>query len=484
MRRRRFKPHMRMNAIQLDSARAMGKAIEFPGNLRSFAAFGGCGTHPQFRHLETPPAGYRFIHSADGRPRRGVWQTWKLIFQFVARCRRRGAHFGDIWKFFWSRNLRSQFKMGVKEGLFSFFPSVPFHFGQFPWMIEIEDTTSMFLPFIKNGATADLKPLNTQSFFAIFQELFESPLCHGIITHVRSTSESIPRLFNNPGLKNKVFYIPIGINLPDWEEVQKIKKRRGDGPLILFTNSWHQMPGGFIVRGGLSVLESFAEIKKSVPTAHLLIRSKLPKNLSSHYRDLIRDLGVEIVEDFVPNEQWEQLKMEADYFIFPAARIHIVSLLEAMGYGMSIIASNGWGIDEYLENDRNAVIIPGYEKISRMDYETGLLRENYTAMYSSNPDMVKKIVAAFNRLHGNPELKRKITDQARQDVETKYTLVNWNEKLGSVFDHVTKTIESEINLSSVVSSPRQDHRRPGDHFPESKLAYSTARSVADRVSPE
>ncbi len=34
--------------------------IEFAGYLRIIKEFGNCGEHPQFKHIEIPPDGYKF----------------------------------------------------------------------------------------------------------------------------------------------------------------------------------------------------------------------------------------------------------------------------------------------------------------------------------------------------------------------------------------------------------------------------------------
>jgi glycosyltransferase involved in cell wall biosynthesis len=349
-------------------------------------------------------------------------------------CLKKGAKFSDVILFSWSRSFLSQLKMGSKALMF--FPSVPFHFNQFPWVIEIEDTTSLFLPFLRNGETSKLGPLKNSGYFPIYKELVESPNCRALITHIKSTADSLPIIFENPALETKIFHIPMGIQPPDWERVRQVKARRNGGPLILFTNSWHQMTGGFYVRGGLDVIEAFRLIKEKVPDARLVIRSRLPRNLPARHRALVQDLGIEVIDTFLPKEKWEQLKMEAGYFLFPAARIHIVSTLEAMAYGMTLITSNGWGVDEYVKDGENGIVVPGRHRVSWMDWKTGILREDYAPMYEANLPMAESLAEAFLKVHDDPALKEKITVQARRDVDEKYTLKNWNARLKEIFDQV------------------------------------------------
>ena len=41
-----------------------------------------------------------------------------------------------------------------------------------------------------------------------------------------------------------------------------------------------------------------------------------------------------------------------DIYLLPSARIHVVSILQAMSYGLAVVASDGWGIEEYIEHGK------------------------------------------------------------------------------------------------------------------------------------
>src|SRR5688572_18460791 len=120
------------------------------------------------------------------------------------------------------------------------------------------------------------------------------------------------------------------------------------------------------------------------------------------------------------SEQMAALHADSHIFLLPAARVHIVSLLQAMSYGLAVVASDGWGIDEYLEHERNGLIVKGrYGIASWADTEAGLLREDYNVMHIPNPQIVEGIIESVSRLVEDQQLRARLGRTARADVENK-----------------------------------------------------------------
>jgi glycosyltransferase involved in cell wall biosynthesis len=310
-----------------------------------------------------------------------------------------------------------------------FLTSVPYTYGNHPWLIEIEDATSLFFPFMENGFTADLR-LEKSPYLAILKTLLESENCRGIITHIRSTAEALPRMFQSEIIARKVTHAPMGIALP------AVWQTHDDDELIhlLFTNSWHQNPGSLMLRGGLEVLEAFEILQERYPQVRLTLRTALPK-LDARYRRILEKCWVRIIDRFLPIDDMEDLMRSSHIYVLPAARIHIVSVLEAMAYGQVVVASDGWGFDEYLEHGRNSVIVPGrHGKVSWTDSHTGMLREDYEPMYSADPAIVEGLVAALSTLVEDRTLRRRLGTQARQDIATRFNVKNWNKGLKHALD--------------------------------------------------
>jgi glycosyltransferase involved in cell wall biosynthesis len=264
--------------------------------------------------------------------------------------------------------------------------------------------------------------------------LLESDQCKGIITHMKSTAQMVPTLFGSEKITNKVHYAPLGIKAPSrWQrhEVDEPEQIH-----LIFINSWCQVPANFYVRGGLDVLEAFATLRVRYPQLRLTLRSSIP-GLDDHYRRILEDGWVRVIERYMPGDEMSSLLAGSHIFLLPAARVHILSLLQAMSYGLAVVASDGWGIEEYVSHERNGLIVKGrYGKTSWADYEAGLLREVYEPTHTADPTVVEGIIEAVSRLVEDSALRRRLGRTAREDVQNTYTLEGWNRGLKDVFDKI------------------------------------------------
>jgi glycosyltransferase involved in cell wall biosynthesis len=355
------------------------------------------------------------------------------IVRLFMAMRRRGARLGPILRFLRSRHYPSQLLLARYKGLV-FLPSIPHTYGQNPWVIEIEDPTTLFHPFVHNGQTRDLR-LADSPYFPIVKTLLESDHCKGIITHIKSTAELVPILFGSEPIRKKVFYRPLGVRLP--EHWQRHEAGGHDDPIhLLFTNSWCQVVGNFQLRGGLDVLEAFSILHRRYPRLRLTMRTGLP-GMPDRYHRLIEQGWVRVISRFMSARELGALLAKSHIFLLPAARIHIVSLLQAMSYGLAVVTSDGWGIEEYIDHGRNGLVVKGrYGKVSWADARAGMLREDYLPMAESDPKVVRGLVQALSRLVEDADLRKRLGQTARRDVETTYNLERWNAGLKEVFDQV------------------------------------------------
>ncbi len=94
-----------------------------------------------------------------------------------------------------SRHFRSQV-MAPRHAELAFLTSLPQTYGQHPWVIEIEDSTTLFFPFLHNGLTPDLD-VKASPYYTLSKALLESESCRGILTHMRSTFNTLPTLFES-----------------------------------------------------------------------------------------------------------------------------------------------------------------------------------------------------------------------------------------------------------------------------------------------
>jgi len=414
-----------------------------------FHKFGNCGAHPQFGHIDVPPAGYAFIQTPPpvigfgatasirwqrrgGRVLRRV-KTTTALARLGATCLKKGVPFRATANFLSSRDFESQMQLPRRNRLL-FLTSVPYTYGQYPWAIEIEDLTTLFFPFVHNGSTANLDIEKVPEFRCVKAQL-EMPACRAIVTHVQSTADGISKLFQSPSITQKTTHIPMGIRCP--------VEFQGHGPSptlnLLFTNSWHQAPSSFYLRGGLDVLEAFARLRPAYPELRLTLRTRLPRDLAPRYHAIIRDCEIAVVDKFLPTRELERLIRSSHIYLLPSARIHIMSLLQSMSYGLVPIVSDGWGMREYVDDGRTGLVVPGrYGKVSWTDERNGILREDYSSFCGSDPQVTQHLVDAISQVADDAQVRRELGQNARLEVQTRFNLARWNVALKRALDRAWK----------------------------------------------
>ena len=426
---------------QID-ARLDAVEIEYGGWVPAFIPFGNCGTHPQYSHIDEPPEGYRFVKSnkslieqAGGSPWRKRWLLTRRLTKIAAAAAKlfgrmllNGVRLRTAFRFLLTREPLSQWLLPDDREL-TLLPTVPYSYSQCPWMLEIEDPITLFYPYFHNGHTHDLAIREATIFHAV-RSLIETPNCRGIITHIQATAEGLPKLFQNEALAKKIHHIPMGVQVPDARQ----RHEPSNTVQLLFTNSWHQGPVGFYPRGGLDVLEAFALLKPVHPQLHLVLRTKLPEDLPTRYRRIIDECGVQVIDKFLRPEEFEGLLTASHVYLLPAARIHIVSLLQAMSYGLVPLVSDGWGMTEYVDHERTGLVVKGrYGKVSWQD-EIGLMREDYRPLWQTDAHVVQGMVDALSRLVDSHELRRTLGHAARNEVVHRFNRKNWNAGLKRALD--------------------------------------------------
>ena len=407
----------------------MTTKVFFAGHLRPFKHV---GRHPQFEHIHDPPAGYEFV--TGSQPSAPKYRTIKSLMRFCRDALANGSTTKDLSRFIRSRSLRAQ--MSFPDIALAFLPSTPFILGQAPWVIEIEDTTTLFAPFPRiNGKRVyprllGLDGIYDSGFFPSVKALLENESCRGIICHVRSTAQSIPILFGNPNLAEKVSHIPMGIRVPPSQK----SGTDNDTVTLLFTNSWHQGATGFYLRGGLDVLEAYSMLYSEYKNLRLIVRSKLPADLDGRYRQIIEDCNVTVIDRFLPADEIRSLFESADIYLLPSARLHVVSILQAMAHGLAVVASDGWGISDYIDHEKNGLIVAGrYGETSWMT-AGGMLMEDYRPLLRATPKVADALRDILAMLIRQPRRRRELGETARRDVETKFSLGSWNLGLAKAFN--------------------------------------------------
>lgn len=380
------------------------------------------------------------LRPEDTRPlsvgRRGAAAATR---ELVMKALRNGARWRDIQAFLNTRDMEFNRHFHTKAPV-AFVPSVPYLLTRKPWLIEVEDATTLFFPFIHNGRTADLD-IRSEPSFPVIKALLQTRPCRFVLSHVKSTADGLITMFDDKRIEAKIAHCPLGYPLPSFQA--RLLNKRADEPFnLLFTSSWHQDEVGFYLRGGLDTLTAFDALANRHPNVHLTIRCQIPGGTAGALFTTLKEKHgprIRHIAGFLPADEWRAMILDTDAFLLPAARIHVVSLLEAMAYGLPVITSDGWAIEEYVDDGETGMIMRGrYGTVSWMDQKTGALREDYRGMYEVDSDIVHQMTDALERLIANPDLRRRLGHNAREAVRTRFTLEQWNRRLGQLLEQAAE----------------------------------------------
>lgn len=216
--------------------------------------------------------------------------------------------------------------------------------------------------------------------------------------------------------KEKVAIIPFGITIKEIKEENKIKKEKIK---ILFA-------GRLIERKGVHILlESFAKVNKIFPEIELVIAGDGP--LREKLKNLAKELGIEnkvIFKGHLKSNELEKEYKEASVFVLPS--IHDIKgdtetlgvvLIEAMEYGVPVIATNVGGIPDIVKDGYNGLLVP-----------------------EKDPEALAQ---AIIKLIKDESLREKFVKNAKEYIKEKFGWNNIIEKLIKIYIDLTNVVKEK-----------------------------------------
>jgi glycosyltransferase involved in cell wall biosynthesis len=349
----------------------------------------------------------------------------RTVRDFTAFTARMMEHFSGhpvvtrdhVTKFIQSRDILTQLLKPADTELI-FLHTVPNTNDATPWLIHIEMLINLFIPIVWQGQTGKLK-LRSLAIYWLVRYMLEQPECKGIFTHVKETARTLGALFESEIIAAKTRYIPLGVAVtPEQDaEIERAMASRSSGEVtLLFTNSFHQLPESFVLRGGVDVVTAFIAASRRAGNLRLIMRTNLPDMLGPNLRQMIAgNPNIEVISEQVSDDELFQLYCKSQIFLVPAAALHALSVARAMHCGMVCIASDAPGFEEYISDEVTGFLVPGRrEAVYSEEPETGWLRDDYLPMFRPNPEFSTNLSMLLVRLAQSEPLRRQIGDNARR----------------------------------------------------------------------
>lgn len=443
----------------VQKADVLEKIIYFPKDEQVFLRLGRVTLHPQFNHLNFPPAPYRFVSDRQLLPgfQKPKPHFLKCVGEFISQSLKANVPLITILDFV---RRRGPFRPQINA--VELLPSFPLTLGRNPWLIEIEDSTTLFFPFMRNGNTKEIDP-RSQPWMELARRSLANPQCKGVLSHMESTVSGLKTFFaDSPAIHKKLFHVPTPY-IPDHPFNFSDKTFDFREVKFFFNNSWSQDRINFSLRGGLLVLEAFTKmLDDGVTNFKLVIRSRMPRDLRHKYKRLFDSGRVEVIDYFIPKDEFQKMLAQSHVYLLPAARLHVHSLLEAAYFGNAVLTSDGWGIDEYTIPHETTFVLPGiYNSVSWMDKKLGLLREDYQPMLYPSQKLVSDFTSIVRSLLKSPDQIISRAKKGHELVTTKFSLAKTNAVLKSVLG---TALDGDLSLAQNKVLRRTPAKVPGgDH---------------------
>lgn len=301
--------------------------------------------------------------------------------------------------------------------------------------VIIEDYITLFFPHIHNGS--NYRFTGKEDWIGTFKHLFERKEFKGIICHMKQTLESIRQIFSSKIIDSKLFYLPLAT-----KSIEEVNLNVDPNNIrLLFTNSFGGTENNFPLRGGLEVVLAFKSLVDSGfknITLKIVGSLKLEKDLLQWLQQCpqVEIYGSNIVRhnrNMITDDLLHEIMLNTDIFLIPACRIHSMSVVKAMSYGLAVLGSDGWGFNEFIAKE-----FCSEGQTSASYIEEGLLKEKYSLFLESpNNRLVKSIEDKLRLLVSRPDLLRINKENNINTSKTKFSPSNRDIILESILEKIT-----------------------------------------------
>lgn len=211
--------------------------------------------------------------------------------------------------------------------------------------------------------------------------------------------------------KPKPFILPNGIDVV----CKEVTKPKNEIPQILYLSN-------LVIAKGIKVfLQSLAELHKQGCRFHARVIGAPVDYTLEQAKAFCKDAGIAHIVDIVGpkfgEDKFEELR-NADVFVLPSFNECVpLSILEAMQFGLPVVATYVGGIPDIIKDGTHGLLIPA--------------------------GSVKDLTFRLMQLLNDSALRKKMGRNAREAFIQKYTLASFYEGLNDIFRQVISKSESQ-----------------------------------------
>ena len=292
-----------------------------------------------------------------------------------------------------------------------------------PWVCSLD----CFQSAVAFGFLKLPLPLSLRLQFV--SRLFRDANCKKIIfwsEAARNTLVEYGRVRDSAILEKTTIVYPAIREVPD----EKIRYSH-DGVHLLFS-------GDFFRKGGANVVDVFEELLKQFPGIKLRIccDEKIDFNTSNYelkakYLNKIKSNSSILFGRVTRSQMFEEILPDTDIYLLPTyTEAFGFAILEAMAFGIPVVATNQFAIPEILEHEQSGLLVD----ISQYDtqkmfrgYVVGDIQKDFRNHVN------EQLKSCLEKLISSAELRKFIGTKARHVVRSKFSFAARNKVMSKIY---------------------------------------------------
>ncbi len=195
----------------------------------------------------------------------------------------------------------------------------------------------------------------------------------------------------------------------------------------------------FYSKGGLETVELFEKIahKRNVM---LTIRCRVPQEIADR---IIKNKKITLIEKEISKDELQRLYLDSDIFLLPGHHYHLMVMLEAMSYGLPIVALDSYAFSDYVIDDYNGFLIKKSQNIrgyTEPSYPCNVRSKKFLAEIKNiDKKVIDELCNKVTLLIDNKSLREKYGKNSRKLISTRFSIKLRNTKLKNIFDKALQT---------------------------------------------
>jgi glycosyltransferase involved in cell wall biosynthesis len=256
------------------------------------------------------------------------------------------------------------------------------------------------------------------------------PYCKHIIPWTSSGAQVMINAF--PDLAHKVTPVPLTVPAKTVQHVE-----RNDGKVRMLFIGSANLPNDFEIKGGPEVLEAFSRLIKKRDDLELIFRCFVTPELKARYGSLP---GLKIIDYMIPWKELENWYATSDFFVGPAHHTPNVAHLEAMSYGLPVIATDVWENSKIVSKEVGLLVPQHKGAVYFVNYgmPNWAKPDFMLALQKPDEERIQAIMDAIETLADSAQLRKKMREAALLRVkEGPYSIAGKNKILKKIYDEAT-----------------------------------------------